>query len=157
MTTLTFHWHPANTPRRAFGIGAVGFAIYSWAFHHGEAASALRIISSVLVVVALALLVELETRVDAQARSVRREARLFGRFRVWFRQYPLSSFCNVALRRRSDPDSGDTVYVGLRRRSGGFFALQYFFVGTGQICGEAHRAAHLLSNATGLAFDDRDA
>ena len=81
-----------------------------------------------------------------------REGWLFGRFLVWRRRDRLGEFTGVALRRQRDSEGNDTVFVGLRRRSGRWVPIQYFHVGQGQPCYEAERIGRSFSEATGLEF-----
>src|SRR4051812_43340372 len=123
MTSYT--WHPQQTKGRyAFAAAAVALAAFVWLTTRNEPEVWPRVLASFFALVAVALLIEQDTRVDADAYTVVREGRLFGRFRVWLWRHPLSEFTAVAMRRQSDPEGCDTVFVGLRRRSGRLMAVR---------------------------------
>jgi hypothetical protein len=98
----------------------------------------------------LFLLVEQDARIDPAAGIVICEGRLFGRYLVWRWKNPLNDFIAVGLRRQTNPENGDTIFVGLQRRSGRLVALQYFFAGQARPCPEAQQAARRLADTTGL-------
>ena len=58
------------------------------------------------------------------------------------------------MNRQSDPEGCDTVFVGLRRRSGRLMAVRYFYAGTGQSSVEVERVARNLADATGLQLHE---
>jgi hypothetical protein len=154
MPISSYNWYPPTKQRYAITLGAVVLAVIVWLATRGESDWSPRIITLVVVFVSLFLLVEQDARVDGQAGLMIREGRLFGRFLVWRWRDQLSDFTSVGFRRQHDPESGDTVFVGLRRRSGRLVAIQYFFVGAGQPCLEAERAGRSLSETTGLPLHE---
>jgi hypothetical protein len=154
MPVSSYNWHPHTRRRYAFTFGAIALAVVVWFATHGESDWSPRIITLVVVVVSLFLLVEQDARVDSQAGVMIREGRLFGRLLVWRWRDRLSDFTGVGFRRQHDPEDGDTVFVGLRRRSGRLVAIRYFFVAAGQPCYEAERVGRSLSDTTGLQLHE---
>ena len=153
MTSYT--WHPqATRGRYAFAAGAVALAVCVWLVTRSEPELWPRVIASIFALVSVFLTIEQDTRIDAAARIVLREGRLFGRFRVWHWSHQLSEFTGVAKRRQSDPEGCDTVFVGLKRRNGRLMAVRYFYAGTGQPSVEAERVARSLADATGLQLSE---
>ncbi len=104
--------------------------------------------------VSIALFIEQETRIDKNKLVLIREGRLFGRFRVWLRQYPLSEFTQVAMERVFDPEGPDNVLIGLRRGNGRLMAISYFLVDRNKMSVEAERFAQSLAETTGLPLDE---
>jgi len=149
----SYSWHPEKTGRYAISIVMAAVALCGWVATRSEPQEQPLILACTFAVVALAaaLHVDHDTCVDADARTVVRESRLFGRFRVWLWHYPLSEFTGVAMQRESDPGEGsDTVFVGLRQRSGRLMWVCYFHAGVGKPCVEAELVARSLADATGL-------
>ena len=147
----SYSWHPPYLRGRyAFAVVPVAAALCVWPAMLGEPQLA-RILVAACALLAVALLIEHDTRIDADARTVVRESRLFGRFPVWLWHHPLSEFTGVATKRESDPGGGnDTVYIGLRRRGGGNMWVCYFHAGVGQPSVEAELVARRLADTTGL-------
>ena len=126
-------------------------ALFVWFMSQSEPSWELYFFLSFYVFVALVLFVEQYTHIDANAGTVTREGRLFGRFRLWFRQHPLKEFTAVSTKRETDPGSqSDPVFVCLRRNSGQLIRIQYFSASAKQPCIEAERAAQSLAKTTGL-------
>ena len=148
----TYSWHPPYLRGRyVFAVVSVAVAIGGWLALRSEPELFLRILPSAGVIVAVAILIEHDTRIDADARTVVRESRLFGSFVVWLWRHPLSEFTGVTIQRESEPDEfRDTVFVGLRRRSGRRMWVCYFHTGVGQPSVEAERVARSLADTTGL-------
>jgi hypothetical protein len=155
MPISSYNWHPYTKRRYAFALGAAVFVIVVWLTTRGGIEWAPRIIALLIFLVSLFLLVEQDTKVDRKAGVVIREGWLFGRFLVWRWRDRLDQFIGVGFRRQHDPDGGnDTVFVGLRRRSGRLVPVQYFYAGPGQPCSEAERVGRSLLEATGLEFHE---
>ncbi len=150
MPQSRYKWHPHTRRRYAFAVGAVALGVVVWLVTRGESDWSPRIITLVVVLVSLFLLVEQDTEIDAQAGMVIREGRLFGRYLVWRWRDRLSDFTGVGFRRHHDPEGDDTMFVGLKRRSGRLMPIQYFFAGAGKPCYEAERVGRSLSELTGL-------
>jgi len=154
-TMSSYPWHPQQTRGRyAFAFAAVALALGVWLAALREPELWPRILTAIFALVAVGLLIEQDTRIDTDAHTVVREGRLFGRFRVWIWRHPLSEFTGVAMRRHSDPEGSDTVFVGLRRRGGRLMAVRYFYAGVGQPSVEAERVARSLADTTGLPLHD---
>lgn len=150
-----YPWHPPQTRwRYAFALVAFALAVCVWVSTRSEPEWWSSLLASFFALAALTLLIEQETRVDLDARSIVREGRLFGSFRVWLRRHPLREFTGVAMRRHSDAESWDTVFVGLRRGNRRFMAVCYFNAGTGQPSVEAERVARGLADLTGLPLQE---
>lgn len=151
MPVLRYKWHPYTRRHNYFmAVCGVALGIAGWLATGEERNWAPRILVCVFVLFCLLLLVDHETRIDVAASLVISEGRLFGRYLVWRRQAWVSDFTTVGFRRHRHSDGNDTVFVGLRRRSGRLMAVQYFSVGAGYPCDEAERAARNLAEATGL-------
>jgi hypothetical protein len=150
------NWHPQQKRRRyVFAAGALALTVVVWLATRSDREFWPRLIASLFALVAFGVLIEQDTRLDADARTVVREGRLFGRCRVWLWRNSLSDFTGVAIRRQPDSDGGcDTVFVGLQQRNGRLMALSYFFVGIGQPSVEAERAAQNLVDMTGLQLHE---
>ena len=148
----SYSWHPPQLRGRyAFAIVPVAVALGGWLALRSEPEMFLRILPGACLLVAGALLIEHDTRIDADARAVVRESRLFGSFVVWHWSHPLSEFTEVTIQRESEPDEfRDTVFVGLRRRSGRRMWVCYFQTGVGQPSVEAELVARSLADTTGL-------
>ena len=154
LTVTTYTWHPQQRRwRYAFAFGAMALAVLVWLSTVVETELWPRLLASAFALGAVALLIDQDTRVDTEAHCIVREGRLFGCFRVWLRRHSLSDFTGVAMQRQSDPE-GDTVFVGLRRRSGRFMAVRYFNAGTGEVSVEAERMARSLADSAGLKFSE---
>ena len=151
----SFTWHPRQVRwRYAFAAASVALAAFVWLATRSEPELGPRFLAAFFALGAVALLIEQDTRVDSDAGNIVREGRLFGRFRVWLWCHPLSEFSGVAMRRHFDPEGQDTVFVGLRRQSGRFMAVRYFYAGTNQPSGEAERSAQELAEITGLKLHE---
>jgi hypothetical protein len=155
MPISNYKWHPYTKRRYAFTVGAAVFVTVVWLTTRGGIEWAPRIMALFIFLVSLFLLIEQDTKVDRPADVMIREGWLFGRFLVWRRRHLLSEFTGVGFRRQHDSEGGnDTVFVGLRRRSGRLVAIRYFLVGRGQPCYEAERIGRSLSEATGLQLHE---
>ena len=148
----SYSWHPPELRGRyVFAVVPVAVAVGGWLALRSEPDLFLRILPGAGVIVAVAILIEHDTRIDADARTVVRESRLFGSFVVWLWRHPLSEFTGVTIQRESEPDEfRDTVFVGLRRRSGRRMWVCYFHTGVGQPSVEAELVARSLADTTGL-------
>ena len=133
--------------RYTLGLGILVSAIVCWWLTRGGGDWSLRIFSLIFALLALGLFVEQETRVDTITRTLCREGRLFGHFRVWLRRRSLSEFNAVEVRTCKDADGQATVFVELLRPSGRPIAVQYLY---GQATSEARSIARRLAEATGL-------
>jgi drug/metabolite transporter superfamily protein YnfA len=151
-----YTWHPQQKWwRYAFAAGAVAFAVIVWLATRSEPEVWPRVLASSFALVALFPLIEQNTRVDARARIIVREGRLFGCFRVWLWRDHLSEFTGVGMSRQSDSEGGyDTVLVGLSRRSGRLMAVSYFHAVAGQPSVEAEQVARSLADTTGLQLHE---
>ena len=152
----TYSWHPPYLRGRyVFAVVPVAVAIGGWLALRSEPELFLRILPGAGVIVPVAILIEHDTRIDADARTVVRESRLFGSLVVWLWRYPLSEFTGVTIKRESDPNEfSDTVFVGLRRRSGRRMWVCYFHTGVGQPSVEAELVARSLADTTGLQLHE---
>lgn len=152
----TYSWHPPYLRGRyVFAVVPVAVAIGGWLALRSEPELFLRILPGAGVIVAVAILIEHDTRIDADGRTVVRESRLFGSLVVWLWRYPLSEFTGVTIKRESEPDEfSDTVFVGLRRRSGRRMWVCYFHTGVGQPSVEAELVARSLADTTGLQLHE---
>ena len=152
----SYTWHPQRKKwRYGFAVLAVALAVIVWLATRAEPEIwPPRLLASFFALVAVALLIEQDTHVDADSRAIIREGRLFGRFRVWRWRHHFSEFTEVAMSRTKDPEGGDMVLVGLRRQSGRLMAVRYFYTGTGEPNVEAERVARSLAEATGLHLND---
>jgi hypothetical protein len=128
MPILSYKWHPYTKRRYAFTFGAAVFVIVVWLTTRGGIEWAPRIMALLIFFVSLFLLIEQDTKIDGSAGVMIREGRLFGRFLVWRRRDRLSESTGVGFRRQHDPEGNDTVFVGLRRRSGRLVSIQYFLL-----------------------------
>jgi len=149
---MTYLWHPQERGWRytvAFGI--VASAGFCWWVTRGGGDWPLRVVSLIFAIAALGLLTEQETYVDTATRTLWREGRLFGRFRVWRRRWSIGEFRAVSVKRCEDSDGQVTVYVELARPSGRPLAVRYFY---GRACSEARRTARDLAHATGLQINE---
>ena len=151
----SYSWHPPSLRGRyVFAVVPVAVAIGGWLALRSEPDLFLRILPGAGVIVAVALLIEHDTRIDADARTVVRESRLIGTLVIWLWRHPLSEFTGVTIQRESEPDEfRDTVFVGLRRRSGRPMWVSYFHTGVGQPSVEAKLVAQSLADTTGLQLD----
>ncbi len=154
MRIAQYNWHPYTRRRYAFAVCAVAGGLAVWFAMRGESDWLPRIIPLCFVLISLFLIVEQSARVDVATGTVIRDGRLFGRYLVWRWRNRLSDFTGVGFLRNNDPEGGDTVFVGLRRRSGRLMAIQYFFVGSGFPCNEAERVGRSLSENTGLPLNE---
>ena len=152
----SYSWHPQPTRRRyVFAAGAIALAAVVWLANRSEPSLWPLFIAALLALAAFGLLIEQDTRVDADARTVVREGRLLRHFRVWLWRHPFSEFTAVAMKRQPDSDGGnDTLFVGLRRRSGSLMAVCYFYTRIGQPSVEAERVARSLADTTGLELHE---
>ena len=156
-TTTSYTWHPPQKRwRYAFAVVAVTLAVFVWLTTRADPELWPRSLASFFALVAVVLLIEQNTHVDADARTVVREGRLFGRFRVWLWRHHLSEFTGIAMKRQSDAEGGATVFVGFRRRSGRLLAVRYFHADLGQSSVEAERVARHLAETTGLRLHETD-
>jgi hypothetical protein len=151
----SYSWHPPYLRGRyVFAVVAVAVAIGGWLALRSEPDLFLRVLPIACVIVAVAALIEHDTRIDADAHAVVRESRLIGTLVVWFWHHPLSEFTEVTTQRESEPgEFHDTVFVGLRRRSGRPMWVSYFHTGVGQPSVEAKLVAQSLADTTGLQLD----
>ena len=149
-TTNIFDWHPHRIRRCAFICFALALAGVVWWATLQETHWYPRVLTVLCAMIGLFLLVQQDARIDSAAGTVTREGRLFGRYLVWRVRNRLCEFTGIGLERHYDPDTGDTIFVGLRRPSGRLVALQYFFVSRNRSCHDAERAALLLAAATRL-------
>ena len=151
----SYTWHPERKRwRYSFAATAVLLAGFVWMTTHNEPDVVPCVLASFFTLIAVALLIEKDTRVDSDTRTIIREGRLFGRFRVWLWRHHLSEFTGVATIRHIDPDGTDTLFVGLRRRSGRHLAIRYFYAGKGRASVEAELIARSLSEITGLPLHE---
>ena len=149
---MSYLWNPQERCwRYTIALGIVVSAIICWWVTRDGGDWALRIASLIFGIAALGLLTEQETHVHAETRTLSREGRLFGRFPIWRRRWPLGDFTAVAVRRYQDSDGQVTVYVELVRPSGRSLAVRYFY---GQACSEARSTAQALARATGLQMHE---
>lgn len=152
----TFTWHPHPKPGRyALSISVLIFSIVGWIAIRSTPELWTRIVVSIFALCAFFSLIEQNTRVDEARSLIIREGLLFGRFRLWLWCHRLSGFTGVVLRKRSDPEHGDNVFVGLKRRNGRYLWVSYFHAGSDQSSVEAMRVARSLADATELQlFED---
>ena len=108
----------------------------------------------------LAVFIRPQTVVESDARIVRRQLRLFGRFLLSSRQYSFSDFAAVVVRhvRRSnvgrDPDQ---FFVSLRRHSGRQVLVRYFEADISRRCRPAEELAHRLAADLQVEIDEHNA
>lgn len=96
----------------------------------------------------VAMFIRPRTVVESDARIIRRELWLFGRFLISSRQYSFADFAAVVVRRvrRSNVDEGpDQFFVSLRRLSGQQILVRYFDADTAHLCRPAEELAQRLS------------
>jgi hypothetical protein len=132
---------------------AVTLAVVVWWATRATGEWEPRALTAFFAVTALAVLIEQRARIDVVAGVLVREGRLLGRV-VWRWRHQLRDFTGIGLRRQSDPEGDDTVFVGLRRASGRLMAIQYFFVPAGAHSFEAEKMARSLADLTGLPLDE---
>lgn len=151
-----YAWHPQHKKklRYALSVVAVAMAAFVWLGTRAEQELTPRALASLFVIAAIFSLIEQDTHVDPESRTIVREGRLFGRLRVWRWRHALSDFSRVAISRQSNSEGPDTVFVGLRRRNGRLMAVRYFEAGTGHRSVEAEQVARSLAEATGLQLRD---
>jgi hypothetical protein len=118
------------------------------------------ILGALFIVCGLSMFIRLETIVESDARIVRRQLRLFGRFLVSSRQYSFSDFSSVAVRRVRRSNFGrdpDQFFVSLRPRSGRQVLIRYFEADIARNCRPAEELAQRLSTDLQIEIDDHDA
>jgi hypothetical protein len=148
---FSYNWHPQSKKwRYVFAFIFVGIAVVVWLAMRGEKDWTPRLICFAVGLASLCLFVEQEARIDAQAGVMIREGRLLGRVLVWRWRDRLADFVEVGFSRSQDAEGNDTIFVGLRRRSGRLAVIQYFCVATGTPCYQAEMAGRSLAEATGL-------
>jgi hypothetical protein len=154
---ISYPWHPPKTRQYLFAVFAAICSVASWWLSRAERSLPPLLISIAFLLATVALLIEQHTEIDTHSHTVRSEGRLFGRFRIWLTRRPIAEFTAVGFQRaRGSLDSpGDTVFVGRRRHDGGFVAVRYFSVASGQLCYAADEEARSLAQSTGLPLDEQ--
>lgn len=105
-------------------------------------------LGALLTVVGLCMFIRPETVVESDARIVRRNLRLFGRFQIWTRQFTLSDFVAVEVehvRRSGGFNDPDSFFVWLQRRTGRKLLISYFEADSTRACRTAEELAHRLA------------
>lgn len=102
------------------------------------------------IVVALILMVTLETWIDPQAQCVQRRWYLMGWFTLYSRQFPLSDFTGVRIDLSQKAEFRDMWWVVLKRKSGTELSIQWFDEPEGNCPPQACECAQKISKITGL-------
>ena len=150
-----YNWHPPGIDQYFMVVAATGFGVIFLAlglYQHAISASTFGV---VFLLVGFFCFVEQHTSIDTESRMVSREGCLFGRFRLWLRRRPLSDFVAVRCRRYPHPGENDTVFIGLRPRTGRVMELRYYSVAHGSLPFQALSEASWLAEITGLPLDKK--
>ena len=126
---LNYNTQPLGVDQHFIAVAASGVGVGCLAlglYQHAMSAPAIGVVS---LFIAFFCFVKKQTSIDTESRIVSREGYLFGRLRLWFRRRPLSDFVAVRCRRCPKPGENDTVFIGLRRRTGRVMELRYYTVG----------------------------
>ena len=153
MGTKHFSWHSQQSRsfRYVFGIGAfVTASILCW-FTYRSRDWFPFFIGLLFVITVPGLLVELDTYVDTDAKTLCREARLFGSVRLWKHCRSLTDFRAIRLKMYRDDDGNNNTLVELLRHSGRPVAVKCFY---GAECSEAPAVADTLARTTGIPLDE---
>ena len=132
------------------GLGAL--AIWAPAAHKSSRWPA--IIGYAFLICGFFLFIDQQTRIDTESHLVTREGRLFGWLRLWFTRRSLGDFTAVTCHRVEHVRDNDSVFIGLRRRTGRVMELCYFTVASGHPCEQARKEAQHLAQRLGLPLDE---
>jgi hypothetical protein len=156
-----FRWFPpgrsVQVNRGLLICGFASVALYLW-FQLPAASVLPKVLAAAFAVGSAILLMEQRSFVDSPAGTLVREGLFLGCFRVFSLRQGLDRFDAVITRRVSDWESmiptRATVFVGLRRRSGQFTAVSWFYAPPGEPSADALSTARDLSIRTNLPFAD---
>ncbi len=101
-------------------------------------------------VVALILMITLETWIDPQTQCVQRRWSLMGCFTLYSRSFPLSDFAEVRVDLSQKAEFRDMWWVVLKRKSGSELSIQWFDEPEGKCPPQACECAQKISKVTGL-------
>jgi hypothetical protein len=139
---------------------SAGLAALLASFHVTDGRWFIGVLGALFIICGVSMFIRPETIVESDARIVRRQLRLFGRFLVSSRQFSFSDFGSVVVRRVRRSNVGrdpDQFFVSLRRRSGRQVLVRYFEADIARNCRPAAELAQRLSADLQIEIDDHDA
>lgn len=124
----THHLSRPDTPPSHYISAAVLFAFFAVrvCFAVRNSAWLQCLWSSPFLLASAAIFFERSTVIDPQSEAIQREAKLFGKVRLYRKRYPFAVFAEVALRRSPEAETGDTITVGFAGPSKKFLPVRYF-------------------------------